>query len=92
MGVAGMRRYPSVVEAVIAEKGDITDTYAATLRTDAAVILEALVAEFSEGVVIAALANQGVAAAAYRCTLAALSELSRDRRSERSAGSNAPDA
>jgi len=83
-GVAGKRRFPSLIEAVIAAKGEtIQEATANTFRTDAAVILESLVAEFSAEVVLAAMRNQGVAAEAYRSTLGALAELARARRAER---------
>jgi hypothetical protein len=85
--VAGKRRFPSLIEAVIEAKGDrIQEGTAVTIRTDAAVILESLVAEFSAEVVLASLRNQGVAADAYRSTLYALAELARARRAERLAG------
>jgi hypothetical protein len=86
-GVAGKRRFPSLIETVVAEKGDgIQEVTAATIQTDAAVVLESLVAEFSTEVVLAAMRNQGVSAEAYMSTLGALAQVARARRVQRIAG------
>ena len=86
MSHTGKRRFPGIVESVIESKPGIAPATVATLRTDAGVILESLVAEFSEAVVLAALRNQGVSAETYRATLLALAEVARIRRAERLAG------
>ena len=86
MGVAGKRKYPSIIQAMIEAKGVIDDDYLPTLHTDAGCILEALVADFDEDTVLKALANQGLNAKAYRSTLKALVEIAKARRIERLAG------
>jgi hypothetical protein len=86
MSAPGRRRFPSLIETVIAAKGDVAPSTAETIRTDAAVILEALTAEFSEAVILAALGNHGVAAESYKSTLVALSNMANSRRTERLAG------
>lgn len=86
MGVAGKRKFPSIIQALIEAKREIGDTYVPTLHTDAGCILEALVAELDEDMVLRTLANQGLDAKAYRSTLRALVEIAKARRVERLAG------
>jgi hypothetical protein len=84
MGVAGKRKFPSIIQAMIDAKGAIGENYVPTLHTDAGCILEALVAELDEDTILRALTNQGLEAKAYRSTLRALVEIARARRGERS--------
>ena len=88
MSVAGKRRFPSVIEAAIAAKPDIKEITADTFRSDAAAILESLVAEFDEQVLLDSLTHQGFDAKAYRSTLRGLVDVARPRRPERLAGSH----
>ena len=90
MSVTGKRRLPSVIEAAIAGKLDIKEVTAETLRSDAAAILEAVVAEFDEQAVVSALDNQGFDGKSYRSTLRALVDVAQQRRSARLAGSTGP--
>lgn len=88
MGVAGKRKFPSIIQSMIDEKGTVGENYIPTLHTDAGCILEALVAELDEDTVLRALTNQGLDAKAYRSTLRALVEIAKVRRVERLAGSS----
>ena len=88
MSVAGKRRFPSVIEAAILAKPDIKEITADTFRSDAAAILESLVAKFDEQVLLEALAHQGFDAKAYRSTLRGLIEIARIRRPERLSGTH----
>lgn len=85
MSVKGKRRLTSLIEAVIKAKGEIQESYAVTIRSDATAILEALVAELDEAAVLDALRKQGFDPPAYRSTLRALAELARQRREDRTA-------
>src|SRR4051812_37394113 len=91
MSVAGKRVFQNLADTLVAEKSDIQPSYAASIRSDASAILEALVAELPEEVVLAALARQGFDAPAYRTTLRGLAELAHSRRVERNAGGRAPE-
>ena len=86
MSVKGKRRFPSVIEAAISEKSEIKEITADTIRSDAAAILEALVAEFDEQAILLAMNNQGFAGKAYLSTLRSLIEVAQKRRPDRLAG------
>ena len=87
MSATGKRRLPSIIEEAISSKAEIAAITAVTFRSDAAVILEALVAEFDEDVVLKAMNHQGFEAKAYRSTIKALATIAKERRSLRQAGS-----
>lgn len=87
MSVAGKRRFRSVIEEAISSKPNIAEITADTFRSDAAAILEAMIAEFDESDVLKAMSNQGFKAEAYRSTIKALAKTARERRLHRKAGS-----
>ena len=87
MSVTGKRRFKSVIEQVITSKPALVAISADTIRSDAAAILESLLAEYDESAVLAALAHQGFDAEAYRFTARALANVARERRPLRKAGS-----
>jgi 3-methyladenine DNA glycosylase Tag len=73
-------RFNSVIEDAINSKGDIKEITAKTFRQDAAVILESLVAEFSERQMHDAMVKQGIKAKAYHSTLCSLIDVAKKRR------------
>lgn len=87
MSVAGKRRFPSVIETAISAKTGIKEITADTFRSDAAAILESIVAEFAEKDILKAVENQGFTAEAYLNTLRALVEVAKERRPQRLRGS-----
>jgi hypothetical protein len=80
----GFKRAPhdSLIEEAIEAKGaDYSATSARTFRTDALAILEALIAEFDEAAVAAALERQGFRASGYyTTTFRATATVARSRR------------
>lgn len=84
-------KFPSIIESMMEAKGDVADNYRPTLHTDAGCILEALVAEFDEEIVAAALRNQGLKADAYRSALRALTEIAKQCRLARKATGDSGD-
>jgi len=86
MVVKGKRKFPSIIDALVKLKSPAAASYPPTLRTDAACILEALVAEFDEATVLHALERQGLSAEAYRSTLRGLSTIAKERRVARALG------
>lgn len=86
MSAAGKRRFRSVIEEAISSKPNIADITADTFRSDAAAILEAMIAEFDESDVLKAMRNQGFKAEAYRSTIKALAKVASERRLQRKAG------
>ena len=86
MSVAGKRRLPSIIEEAIARKVGIKRITAETFRTDAAAILESLLAQYDEDVVVDAMNNQGFEGKAYRSTIRALAKIASERRGLRQRG------
>jgi len=84
---AGKRRFPSIIEKAISSKARIQAITADTFRSDAAAILESLIAELDEDAVLDAMNNQGFAAKSYCATIRALAAVARERRLLRKAGS-----
>jgi hypothetical protein len=78
-----MRYRINVVEAAIAAKPHIKPITAHTFRNDAAVILEALIAETDEQSVLAAINRQGLQGYAYLSTFRSLKSKADTRRNER---------
>ena len=68
MSVTGKRRFQSIIEEAISSKTKIEAITADTFRSDAAAILESLIAEFDEDTVLAAMSHQGFEAKAYCST------------------------
>jgi len=87
MSVTGKRRLPSVIETAMPSKADTSAVTKETFRSDAAAILEALMAEFDENTVLEAMSHQGFEAKAYRSTIKALATVAKERRPLRKAGS-----
>jgi hypothetical protein len=87
MSVAGKRRFRSIIKTAISSKGEIKAITAETFESDAAAILESLIAEFDEETVMDAMSSQGFEAKAYLSTIRALAELAKERRPLRKAGS-----
>ena len=87
MSVAGKRRFKSVIEDAISSKADIAPITADTFRSDAAAILESLIAELDESAVLQAMNHQGFEAEAYLSTIRALAVIAKERRPQRQAGS-----
>lgn len=80
MSVTGRRRFPSIIEQVVASKPKIKKITADTFRNDAAAILESLVAEFKEDDVVGAMNQQGFKGEAYRQTIKSLAAVAKQRR------------
>jgi hypothetical protein len=87
MSVNGKRRFRSVIEEAISLKVGIATITADTFRSDAAAILESVMAEFDEEMVLKAMKRQGFEAEAYRSSIRALAAVARERRLLRNAGS-----
>lgn len=87
MSVTGKRRFPSIIETAIPSKLGTAEITKKTFRSDAAAILEALMAEFDEHTVLNAMHHQGFEAKAYRSAIKALAAVAKERRPLRKASS-----
>ena len=76
----GTLRLRSVIEEAIHSKPHLKEISAKTLRSDAAAILESLLAELSEEVVLLAMNDQGFEGKAYMSSARAIADVARERR------------
>ena len=74
------KRLVSVIEETISSKPNLKIVSAETLRSDAAAILESLLAELPEDAVLAAMNNQGFEGKAYMSSARAIALIARRRR------------